>query len=125
MNITLWCLLFVGLLPIFCAGISKSKSDYDNKNPRAWLGKQDGFRLRAYNAQKNSWEAFIWFSIAILLTEIEGISNLFQVQILSLAYILLRLLYIAAYVLNFSLLRTLFWSTAFIINISIFIIAIV
>ena len=120
MNISLGCLLFVGFLPMICAGISKSKLDYDNKNPRAWLADQSGFRLRANSAQQNSWEAFLWFSVAILAVHTTGQAKTNEVEIMAVSYVVLRIFYVAAYVSNFAMLRTIFWMIAFVLNIMIF-----
>ena len=125
MKISLWCLFYVGFLHILCAGISKSKADYDNRNPRAWLAAQKGFRSRANSAQQNSWEAFLWFAVAILVSQSMNAIDNTTVEFLALAFVILRTSYIAAYVFNFAILRTIFWSAAFLANISIFVIAIV
>jgi uncharacterized MAPEG superfamily protein len=120
MNTALWCLLCVGLLPMLCAGISKSKVDYDNKNPRTWLSRQSGFRLRANSAQQNSWEAFLWFSVAVLAVHTNDQAQTTDVGMMAIFYVVLRILYIAAYVSDFAMLRTIFWSIAFVLNIMIF-----
>jgi uncharacterized MAPEG superfamily protein len=120
MNTSLWCLLVVGFLPMFCAGISKSKLDYDNKNPRIWLANQSGFRLRANSAQQNSWEAFLWFSVAVLAVHANGQAQISEIEIMAVTYVFLRILYIAAYVSDFAMLRTVFWALAFLLNIMIF-----
>ena len=125
MNISLGCLLFVGFLPMVCAGISKSKLDYDNKNPRVWLANQTGFRSRANSAQQNSWEAFLWFSVAILAVNTNGLAQTSEIEVMAFLYVVLRIFYITAYVSDFAMLRTVFWSIAFVINILIFIKAIV
>ncbi len=120
MNIALWCLLCVGFLPMICAGISKSKADYDNTNPRLWLLNQSGFRLRANSAQQNSWEAFLWFSVAVLAVQSTGQVNASEIEILAVTYVSMRIFYIAAYILDFAMLRTIFWVIAFFLNIVIF-----
>ncbi len=120
MNISLGCLLCVGFLPMICAGISKSKSDYDNKNPRVWLAGQSGFRARANSAQQNSWEAFLWFSVAILAVHAAGQAQTSEIEIMAVLFVILRIFYIAAYVYDFAMLRTIFWTIGFIINILIF-----
>ena len=121
MNISLWCLFFVGFLPMICAGISKSKLDYDNQNPRAWMSKQSGFRSRAYSAQQNSWEAFLWFSVAILLAQTTDQAQSSDIEIMAVGYVFSRIFYLTAYVLDFAMLRTIFWGIAFFLNILIFI----
>ena len=61
MSTALWTLLIAALMPVVCAGISKAGATdrYDNRNPRDWLARREGYRARAYAAQQNSWEALI------------------------------------------------------------------
>ena len=65
MTIALFCILLATLMPIVCAGLAKGKSmtvshkdgGYDNRSPRDWLAKQEGFKKWAQAAQENSWES--------------------------------------------------------------------
>ena len=68
MNIAFLCVLVVGVLPIVCAGIAKwGFHGFDNHNPREWLASQTGFRARANAAQSNSFEAFPFFAVGVVL----------------------------------------------------------
>lgn len=52
-------ILVAGLTPLVCAGIAKAGAkSYDNRDPRAWMAQQTGYRARANAAQANSLEAF-------------------------------------------------------------------
>ena len=111
-KISFWCLFTAGILPIICAGISKSKKGYDNENPRKWLAIQTGFRERANSAQQNSWESFIWFSASLTLALIFSFDNIDFVNLMSVLYIFLRVLYVFFYIFGFSNLRTVSWLCA-------------
>jgi uncharacterized MAPEG superfamily protein len=120
MTIAMWCLLIAGWLPIVCAGISKwGARDYDNAQPREWLAKQEGYRRRANAAQQNSWEAFLWFGIAMLVGMVTG-ANPDRLDELGLLFITARILYIGFYLANYSMARTLAWLGGFIVCIVIF-----
>ena len=68
MDLVHWCLLIMGVMPIVCAGISKAGArGYDNRNPREWLAAQEGYRKRAVAAQQNCWEAFAYFTAAMVV----------------------------------------------------------
>ena len=68
MTIALWCVLVAGILPYVATSIAKAGAErYDNRDPRAWLDRQEGFRRRADNAQRNSFEAFPFFAAAVIV----------------------------------------------------------
>jgi uncharacterized MAPEG superfamily protein len=120
MTIAMWCLLIAGWLPIVCAGISKwGARDYDNAQPREWLAKQEGYRRRANAAQQNSWEAFLWFGIAMLMGMVTG-ADPDRLDELGLLFITARILYIGFYLANYSMARTLAWLGGFIVCVVIF-----
>jgi uncharacterized MAPEG superfamily protein len=116
----MWCLLIAGWLPIVCAGISKwGAADYDNRHPREWLAKQEGYRRRANAAQQNSWEAFLWFGVAVLMAMVRQ-ADPGWIDSLAMIFIASRVLYIAFYLLDWSSLRTLAWLAGFFTSITIF-----
>ncbi len=119
MRLAYVCLLLACALPVVCAGIAKSgrigkplqEGGYDNRDPRAWLARQAGFRARANAAQANSFEALPLF-IAAVLSAIQMGAPAFWVDALAAAFIGMRVLYIAAYLSDRDLLRTFFWLLA-------------
>jgi uncharacterized MAPEG superfamily protein len=120
MSISLWCLLIAGWLPIVCAGISKwGASDFDNQHPREWLARQEGHRRRANAAQQNSWEAFLWFGVAVLVAMVTK-ADPGKIDDLAIIFIVCRILFIGFYLANLSTLRTLAWLAGFITCIVIF-----
>ena len=120
MSVSLWCLMITGLLPIVCAGISKwGASDYDNRAPREWLARQEGYRRRANAAQANSWEAFIWFGIAMAIALVTK-ADPDKLDGLALFFLASRVLYIGLYVADKSGLRSLAWLAGLITTLTVF-----
>lgn len=109
MTIALWCVLVAGILPYICAGIAKSGfKDFDNRNPRQWLSSQTGFRARANAAQQNSFEAFPFFAVAVLVASLKGVT-LGWIDGLALIFIFARFGFIACYLVDKAGLRSIFW----------------
>jgi len=121
-----WCLLVAAMLPIVCAGIAKSgmmrrsprEGGYDNRDPRAWLARQESWRARANSAQANSFEALPFFFAAVLAALQLGASP-FILDALALAFVVLRVAYIYCYVADKAALRSVVWSLALLVNVAI------
>ena len=115
-----WCILVAALLPILCAGLAKAgnKDGFDNHNPRAWLQKQSGWHARANAAQANTFEALPFFMAAVVIAhQLQAGQGL--LGLLAVAFIALRLLYIALYVADLATLRSVVWGLALLVNIAI------
>ena len=121
-----WCLIIAALLPIVCAGIAKSgtmktppqEGGYDNHDPRAWMARQGDWRARADNAQSNSFEALPFFLAAVLSAQYLQAAPL-SLDLLALAFVLLRIAYIYCYVADKASLRSMVWTLAFLVNVAI------
>lgn len=121
-----WCVLVAALLPVVCAGIAKSgrfgkpvsAGGYDNRDPRAWLGRQSDWRARANAAQANSFEALPFFMGAVVLAFQLG-ADPGRVDLLATVFVMLRIAYIGLYVGGLATLRTLVWVSALGVNIAI------
>ena len=122
-TIAYWCVLAAALLPIVCAGLAKRdgfgrsprEGGYDNVNPRAWQARQEGPAAWAYAAQANSFEALPFFIGAVVIAHQTGASPAL-VDALSVAFVALRVGYIAAYVTGRASLRSLLWVGALGVN---------
>ena len=112
-----WCVMAAVLLPIVCAGIAKAGS-YDNHDPRAWLSRQQGYRARANAAQSNGFENLPFFIGAVVIAHQLQASQGW-VDGLALAYIVLRMAYVACYLANLAALRSVVYTLAFIANVGI------
>src|SRR5687767_2087811 len=123
MTIALWCVFVAGLLPYVATLIAKSdRKSFDNREPRAWLARQEGYRARAHAAQLNSFEAFPFFAAAVIVAHmLHGPQPL--VDILALVFIAARILYLVCYLSNRASLRTLVWTVGFGAVVAIFIVA--
>lgn len=104
------CILIAALLPYLWTTIAKlSGARYDNRDPRAWLAKQDAPRVqRANNAQLNAFEAFAPFAAAVLMAQLAGVDAP-RITTLAIAFVALRLAHGIVYVAGIHLLRTLAW----------------
>lgn len=113
------CLLIACLLPVACAGLAKSRGfgkprrdgGYDNHLPRQWLAGLDGWQARAHAAQLNSFEALPVFIAGVLVAQQHQAPQAL-VNGLALAFVALRVAYIAAYVKDLANLRSLLWVLA-------------
>lgn len=109
MTVALWCLLVAALLPIVCTGIAKwGFEGFDNRRPREWLARQEGWRARANAAQQNSWEALAIFTAAVLTAHLVDAPQ-GRVDLLAVVFIAARVAYVVAYVTDRATLRSLVW----------------
>ena len=123
-TIAYWCVLFMAILPIVCAGIakygmfSKSRRDggYDNHTPRAWLAKQTDWRARANAAQANTFEALPFFFAAVIIAhQLQARQTV--LDILAFMFVVLRVAYVLMYVADMAKTRSAIWSAALLTNI--------
>jgi len=123
MVISYACVLFAGLMPVFCAGIAKAGAKgYDNHDPRAWLAQQSGFRARANAAQANCLEAFPFFAVGLVLALLTGVDP-FVVDLLALLFVAVRVAYVACYLADKALFRSLFWAVGYFSVIAFYVLA--
>jgi uncharacterized MAPEG superfamily protein len=121
------CILVACLLPIACAGIAKSRGfgkprregGFDNHNPRRWLADLQGWQARAHAAQLNSFEALPLFIAGVLVAERLDASQA-TVNGLAVAFVLLRVGFIGAYVADRANLRSVLWLLALICSVALF-----
>ena len=117
MSIAKWCVLAACVLPILTVGLAKTSSarlsrksgGYDNDSPREWEAKLTGWRQRASAAQANGFEALPLFIAGVLMAQMAQ-ADPGRIDMLALAFVGIRLAYVAAYVANLGTLRTLIWT---------------
>ena len=111
LTIAYWCVLVAAALPYLCAWIAKlgSFGPKDNVSPRDWAAKQNGWRARANAAQANSFEGLPLFIGAVVIAHQLGAAQA-TVDGLSIAYVALRLVYIALYVRGANGARSAVWA---------------
>jgi len=113
-----FAMVLVYLLPI---GYAKAigRRQFDNANPRDPKFYQSGLRARAHGAHVNGIEAFPLFAAAVIVAEFRGAPQ-GLIDKLAIAFIVLRLIYIATYLFNRASARSVFWAAAFAVNAAIF-----
>ena len=109
MTVAFWAILVSCFIPIVCTGLAKSSGDFDNANPRSWLDRQTGWRRRADWAQRNHYEVFPPFAAAVLVASVAHAPQGWA-DALAVAFVLIRIGYSAAYILDRPSLRSLLWS---------------
>ncbi|MEK7347091.1 MAG: MAPEG family protein [Pseudomonadota bacterium] len=115
--------LVAGLMPLVCAGIAKAGAkDYDNRNPRAWSAQQVGYRARANAAQANCFEAFPFFAVGVVLALLTGVDP-FVVDLLAVLFVAARVAYVACYVSDKALFRSIFWALGHLSVVTLFVLA--
>ena len=114
------CVLVAALLPMFCALLAKAGAmpRGGNRDPRAWLAAQSGWRARANAAQANGFEGLPFFIGAVIIAHQLGAPQA-RLDLLACAFIVLRLAYIALYVGDKAMARSLVWGLGLLVNIAI------
>lgn len=119
-----WCLIAAAVLPFIAAWIAKAGAfqPRDNLAPREWAVRQSGWRARGMAAQANSFEGLPLFFAAVLAAQQLG-ANMARVDMLALAYVLLRVAYIGLYLRGLGTARSLVWVLGLAVNLAIFFVA--
>ena len=110
-----WCILITALLPYVLALVAKTSGPgYNNRNPRAWLAKQDGnYRVqRANAAHLNAFEAFAPFAAGVLMAQLAGVDH-GRIALLAVVFVAMRLAHGIFYVADVQLARSLAWLGGF------------
>lgn len=110
-----WCILITALLPYVLALVAKTSGrGYNNRNPRAWLAKQDGnYRVqRANAAHLNAFEAFAPFAAGVLMAQFAGVDH-GRIAVLAVVFVAMRLAHGIFYVADVQLARSLAWLGGF------------
>jgi uncharacterized MAPEG superfamily protein len=123
MNLSYWCVLTAGIMPVATVGIAKwGRRDYDNSEPRGWLEKQIGVRRRADSAHRNHFEAFPFFAAGILVAQ-QLHAPQHSIDMLAIAFIASRIVYTWLYLTDRSTLRSMSWFIGYLAVIGLFLIA--
>ncbi len=130
MTIANWCIVLACLLPVLTVGLAKASRSrlprkaggYDNHNPREWAAKQSGWQARAVAAQNNGFESLPLFIAGAILAQL-GSADAFLVNSLAMSFVVIRIAYIALYLLDYPKLRSVVWLLGVIVSISLIAIA--
>ena len=114
MAIAYWCILIAALLPYAWAAVAKTAApNYNNKDPRTWVARQESYRVRnANNAHLNAFEAFPAFAAGVLMAQVAGVDP-HRIGLLAMAFVGLRVLHGIFYLSGIHVLRSLAWLTGF------------
>jgi uncharacterized MAPEG superfamily protein len=121
MTIAELSLLGAVLIYIGSIGVAKfsGPKDFDNGNPRDPNFYRSGLRARALGAQNNGIEAFPLFAVAVILAEVKQVPQ-GLIDALAIAFLVVRIAYVAAYLGDKPTLRSVIWSLGFAVNLAIF-----
>ncbi len=94
------------------AGETAGWRTFDNANPRDPEFYKSGIRARALGAHLNGIETFPFFAVAVLLAEFRH-GPQYCIDLLAVAFVMVRLAFVAAYLGNWPTTRTLLWNLGF------------
>ena len=97
--------------------VSGQFEPYDNHNPLEWESNLVGWQQRAMSAHSNGFEALPLF-IASVIFAYMGNGDPSRIDALAMAFVGLRVVYVAMYVMNWGTLRTLVWTAAVATNVA-------
>ena len=109
MTFAFWMILAAGVLPYLAVGYAKYDKSFDNNQPRKWLDKRKGAKQRAFWAHQNSFEIFPLFAAAVIIAHVAGAPQT-QIDMLAGAFIISRIAYIFAYVMDRATVRSIVWA---------------
>lgn len=123
MSLAFWCVFIAGLLPMLWVGYAKfSVRGYNNHSPRKFLEALTGKAQRAKWAHDNSWEAFAPFAAAVIIASYVGVEQNI-LDALAICFILCRILYGFAYILDKATIRSLLWFGGFVCVVALYVFA--
>ncbi len=123
MTIAYWCVLVAALMPYVATAIAKVGGErYNNRHPRIWLDKQQGFRGRANAAQANSFEAFPFFAAAVIVATLSN-GPQDRIDLLAIGFIAARAAYIVCYLADWHWVRSAVWLVGWLATLMIFLAA--
>ncbi|SEM71509.1 Uncharacterized conserved protein, MAPEG superfamily [Pseudomonas sp. ok272] len=112
MSIAFWCvfisalLIFVARMPV--AKAMKEQGGYNNHLPRAQQAQLTGFGARALAAHQNSFEAFILFSVGVLMAHTTQTAG-WLVDGLAIVFVIARVIFLLCYWADLAWQRSLVW----------------
>jgi uncharacterized MAPEG superfamily protein len=126
MTIANWCVVAACVLPILTAGVAKASTarksrksgGYDNNDPRGWASHLSGWQARAIAAQYNGFEALPLFIAAVVLAQ-QAHADQGRIDLLAMAFVAIRVVYVAVYLMNQGTLRSLVWTAGLLASLAI------
>ena len=120
MTVAYWCVLIAAVIPLVAIGIAKAGGErYNNRHPRVWLDKQQGYRARAAAAESNSFEAFPFFAAAVIIAHLTSAPQ-GRLDLLAIVFVVARTVYVVCYLVDWHWARSLVWTIGFVACVVIF-----
>ena len=120
MTVAYWCVLIAAVIPLVAIGIAKAGGErYNNRHPRVWLDKQQGYRARAAAAESNSFEAFPFFAAAVIIAHLTSAPQ-GRLDLLAIVFVVARMVYVVCYLVDWHWARSLVWTIGFVACVMIF-----
>ncbi|MGZ8253819.1 MAG: MAPEG family protein [Burkholderiaceae bacterium] len=121
MTTAYWCVLVAALMPYVASSVARAGGErYNNRDPRRWLEQQQGFSARANAAQANSFEAFPFFAVAVVVAHLTQAPQ-DRIDALAVIFIVARVAYIVCYLADWHWARSIVWTIGFVATITIFV----
>ena len=115
MTIAKWCILAACLLPVLTVCMAKAsllkprrEGGFDNHHPRDWESKLTSWQARAKAAQDNGFEALPLFITGVIFAQMANADQT-RIDQLAMAFIVIRIAYVAAYLKDWASLRSVIW----------------
>ena len=124
MTIAKWCILAACLLPVLTVGMAKAsllkprrEGGFDNHHPRDWESKLTGWQARAKAAQDNGFEALPLFIAGVIFAQMANADQT-RIDQLAMAFIVIRIAYVAAYLKDWANLRSVIWMAGLLVSVA-------
>lgn len=123
MTIAYWCILIAAILPYGLVFVAKAGAKgFDNRAPRDWYARAEGFRQRAIWAQQNSYEIFPLFAAGVIIAHLTATPQGW-IDGLAIGFVASRIAFAICYIADLHLARSLVWTFGFACCVALFIIA--
>lgn len=111
-NVAIWSMMIASVLPLLFAILAKVLGGFgvaDNSHPRDVVAKYTGRAARANTAQKNSYESLPIFLASVIVAMLFFVPQV-VINYLAVMYVMLRVIYGIAYIVNLPTLRSIIWT---------------
>lgn len=104
-----YCVFIAAFLPYIFTVLAKWSANFNNRRPREYLDKIEGWRKRAHWVQVNSFEAFPAFAAAVIIACLQAPHSITTINLLAEIFIIARLAYGICYIADWASFRSLVW----------------
>ena len=111
-NVAIWSMMIASVLPLLFAILAKVLGGFgvaDNSHPRDVVAKYTGRAARANAAQQNSYESLPIFLASVIVAMLFFVPQV-VINYLAVMYVMLRVIYGIAYIVNLPTLRSIIWA---------------